>query len=66
MCGDNGWSPESGVMWEQWNHESCVRKAEKIKELGCDIYIDDSPSNVAFYRKYLNIPIIQYGGRLGK
>jgi len=50
--------------WYEWHKIAAKAKAAKIKELGCDIYIDDSPSFVRSIREELSIPVIQYGGRL--
>ena len=66
MCGGEGWKPESGTPWVEWNDKARIVKAEKIMAVGCDVYYDDSPSNVAYYREHLPIPVIQYGGRFGK
>lgn len=66
MCGGDGWKPESGIPWADWNHEARLEKARMIMEVGCEVYIDDSPSNVTFYREHLDIPIIQYDGRFVK
>lgn len=53
------------VVWERYAEKAIMSKVEKIKELGVDVYIDDSPSNVRRLRKELpDVIIIQYGGRL--
>jgi len=50
--------------WYEWHKLATKAKVEKIKELKCDIYIDDSPSFVKAIREEVGIPVIQYGGRV--
>ena len=59
---------ENGVeCWSRWNKVSCQNKIEKIKELGIDVFYDDSASNIKQLRAALpNLKVIQLGGRLSQ
>jgi hypothetical protein len=64
--GEGGWdSPPYNGSYKEWIKMASNNKIELFEELGLEIYIDDSPSNVEKYRRMTDIPIIKYGTRIG-
>jgi hypothetical protein len=64
IVGGESWWDSRFRDWYEWYEHATRMKIVAIRTLKCEIYIDDSPSFVRKLREALDIPVIQYGGRL--
>ena len=74
VCGGRPWYDfekrpgENNVeCWQRWFCVAIQNKVELIKNLGIEVYFDDSPSGVSQLRAALpDVKFIRYAGRVGK